>query len=190
MLLKLIKKFYSEWHKDPKNVQRTQAIVKRIAVMFKDRTGVVSAITALNELVYPLQSFSISDLLHIHRPFGAAPGLLSVLKTVRQALHIILLDLTYFIIASSTTMRTVLSGSIFLTLYYHYHGNSMRLCRWPYGTSQQSKLVIIISDAFQATSYWHNWMPYPNWDGVIIDTHIYQVFSNYVSPQLSFSSYI
>ncbi|KAF9479442.1 glycoside hydrolase family 5 protein [Pholiota conissans] len=99
-----------DWHKVPKNVKRTNAIIKRIAVMYKDRTGVVSAITPLNE-----------------------------------------------------------------SFYYDAYG----AIRWPYGTSKQSEFAMIISDAFQPTSYWRNWMSYPKWEGVIMDTHIYQVFSNY-----------
>ena len=55
------------------------------------------------------------------------------------------------------------------------------MCRWPYGTARQSNTVLMISDAFQPLSYWTGFMAYPGWEGVIMDKHIYQVFSNDVS---------
>ena len=39
----------------------------------------------------------------------------------------------------------------------------------------------MIHDAFQSLSYWNGFMSSPQWQGVIIDTHIYQVFSVGVS---------
>ncbi len=50
--------------------------------------------------------------------------------------------------------------------------------RWPYGTSRQSNTVLMIQDAAQPISYWNNFMSYPVWEGVIMDKHIYQVFTN------------
>jgi len=55
--------------------------------------------------------------------------------------------------------------------------------RWSYGTSQQSHFIVLLHDAFMSTSYWRGFMPYPNWEGVMIDTHLYQVFSDAVSLQ-------
>lgn len=52
--------------------------------------------------------------------------------------------------------------------------------RFPYGSSQQSNTVVLIHDAFQPLSYWNGYMPAPQWQGVAMDTHIYQVFSNAV----------
>lgn len=49
--------------------------------------------------------------------------------------------------------------------------------RFPFGTSQQSNLAVMIHDAFQPLSFWDNFMPSPNWQGVLLDTHIYQMFS-------------
>ena len=56
---------------------------------------------------------------------------------------------------------------------------------FPFGTSQQSDLVVMIHDAFQSLSYWNGFMPAPNWQGVILDTHIYQMFSVAVSSKFS-----
>ncbi|KAJ3508609.1 hypothetical protein NLJ89_g5656 [Agrocybe chaxingu] len=38
-----------QWHTNSTNVKRTNAIVKRIASLYKDKSGTVSAITPLNE---------------------------------------------------------------------------------------------------------------------------------------------
>ena len=38
----------------------------------------------------------------------------------------------------------------------------------------------MIHDAFQPISYWRGFMPSPNWEGVVLDTHLYQVFSDAV----------
>jgi hypothetical protein len=53
--------------------------------------------------------------------------------------------------------------------------------RYPYGTNQTSNTVELIHDAFQPLSYWAGFDSPPNFDGVAMDTHIYQVFSNTVS---------
>lgn len=42
----------------------------------------------------------------------------------------------------------------------------------------------MIHDAFQPLSSWDNFMPAPQWQGVIIDTHIYQMFSDAVSTAI------
>ena len=39
----------------------------------------------------------------------------------------------------------------------------------------------MIHDAFQPISFWNGFMPPPNFQGVILDTHIYQMFSVAVS---------
>jgi hypothetical protein len=43
----------------------------------------------------------------------------------------------------------------------------------------------MIHDAFQPISYWNGFMPSPKWDGVLLDTHIYEMFSVAVSAYLS-----
>ena len=35
----------------------------------------------------------------------------------------------------------------------------------------------MIHDSFQSLSYWDGFMSPPQWQGVILDTHIYQMFS-------------
>ena len=57
--------------------------------------------------------------------------------------------------------------------------------RYPYSTSKskQSNTVVMIHDAFQSTSYWNGYMPGPHYQGVILDRHIYQMFSVAVGPR-------
>ncbi|KAF8514765.1 glycoside hydrolase family 5 protein [Gautieria morchelliformis] len=50
--------------------------------------------------------------------------------------------------------------------------------RFPFGTSQQSNTIELIHDAFQPLSSWNGWEATPNFQGVMMDTHIYQMFSN------------
>jgi len=57
--------------------------------------------------------------------------------------------------------------------WYDSYGN----IRYPFGTSQQSNVLTVISDAFQPLSYWNNFMPSSMFDGVAMDTHIYLMFT-------------
>src|SRR5215471_5208517 len=50
--------------------------------------------------------------------------------------------------------------------------------RYPYGSDKQSNTVELIHDAFQPLDSWRNWQTPPDFDGVMMDTHIYQVFSD------------
>ncbi|KDR85713.1 hypothetical protein GALMADRAFT_218808 [Galerina marginata CBS 339.88] len=110
------------WQTQQSNVDRTDAIITRLASMFAGNTGVVPIIAPLNE------------------PAGY-------------------------------------DGSQILSVTRQYWYDSYGTIRYPFGTSQQSNLVVMIHDAFQPLSYWTGFMPAPNWQGVIIDTHIYQMFS-------------
>ena len=69
-------------------------------------------------------------------------------------------------------------GSQMLSVVTQYWYDSYGNIRYPYGTSQQSNTVELIHDAFQPLSYWSGFMMYPNYQGVALDTHIYQVFSD------------
>jgi glucan 1,3-beta-glucosidase len=60
--------------------------------------------------------------------------------------------------------------------WYDSYGN----IRFPYGTSQQSNTVVLLHDAFQPLSYWSGFQTPPNWQGVAMDTHIYEMFSQSV----------
>jgi glucan 1,3-beta-glucosidase len=40
-----------------------------------------------------------------------------------------------------------------------------------------SSLGVVIHDAFQPVSTWNGFMPPPKYEGVLLDTHVYQMFS-------------
>ncbi|KAG1864692.1 glycoside hydrolase family 5 protein [Suillus subalutaceus] len=63
------------------------------------------------------------------------------------------------------------------------------LNEYPYGTSTQSNTVVLLHDAFQPLSYWNGFETAPDFQGVAMDTHIYQVFSN-ADVQMSWQSHI
>ncbi|KAI0756357.1 exo-beta-1,3-glucanase [Daedaleopsis nitida] len=68
-------------------------------------------------------------------------------------------------------------GSDVLSVIRQYWYDSYGNIRFPYGTSQQSNTLVLIHDAFQPLSYWKGFEGPPAWQGVAIDTHIYQIFS-------------
>ncbi|PPR01920.1 hypothetical protein CVT24_001259 [Panaeolus cyanescens] len=111
------------WHTKQSNVDRTNAVIKRLASMFAGSTGVVPVIAPLNEPA----GFYGNDILSVTKQY-----------------------------------------------WYDSYGN----IRYPFGSAQQSNLVVLIHDAFQPISYWNGFMSYPNWEGVMLDTHIYQMFSD------------
>lgn len=45
----------------------------------------------------------------------------------------------------------------------------------------------MIHDAFQSLSYWNGFMQPPDFQGVLLDTHIYQMFSVEVRVPVDFS---
>lgn len=50
--------------------------------------------------------------------------------------------------------------------------------RYPYGSSQMSNTIELIHDAFQPLSYWNGFLTSSGgYQGVAIDTHIYQMFT-------------
>ncbi|KAH7910928.1 glycoside hydrolase family 5 protein [Hygrophoropsis aurantiaca] len=69
-------------------------------------------------------------------------------------------------------------GAAVLTAVRQYWYDSYGNIRYPYDTSQQSNTVELIHDAFQPLSYWSGFETPSTWQGVAMDTHIYQVFSD------------
>lgn len=69
-------------------------------------------------------------------------------------------------------------GQDILEVTRQYWLDSYDSIRYPYGTQRKSNTVVMIHDAFQPLSYWNGFMQYPEYEGVILDTHIYQVFSD------------
>ena len=67
-----------------------------------------------------------------------------------------------------------------------YWKDSYGNIRYPYGSSNQSNTVELIHDAFQPLSYWNNQMTVDEgYQGVAMDTHIYQMFSDEVCSTLA-----
>ncbi|KAJ4499707.1 exo-beta-1,3-glucanase [Lentinula lateritia] len=71
-------------------------------------------------------------------------------------------------------------GSDVLSVVRQYWRDSYGNIRYPYGSSQQSNTVVLIHDAFQPLSYWNGFLTTAdnNAQGVAMDTHIYQMFSD------------
>lgn len=56
------------------------------------------------------------------------------------------------------------------------------LDRFPFDTTQQSNIVVMLHDAFQPLSTYDDMFQPPGFQGVMLDTHIYQIFSDEVPP--------
>lgn len=80
-------------------------------------------------------------------------------------------------------------GSAVLDVLTQYYYDSYGNIRYPYGNSQESNTVVLLHDAFQPLSYWSGYMTAPDWQGVAMDTHIYQVFSQ-AEVEYSYSQHI
>ncbi|KAH7910927.1 glycoside hydrolase family 5 protein [Hygrophoropsis aurantiaca] len=68
-------------------------------------------------------------------------------------------------------------GDAVLKATRQYWLDSYGNIRYPAGSTKQSNIVELIHDAFQPLSYWNGFETAPNFTGVAIDTHIYQMFS-------------
>ncbi|TDL20936.1 exo-beta-1,3-glucanase [Rickenella mellea] len=69
-------------------------------------------------------------------------------------------------------------GSAVLAAVKQYWYDSYGNIRFPYGSAQQSNTLVLVHDAFQPLSYWNGILTPPAHQGVAMDTHIYQMFSN------------
>ncbi|KAF9070839.1 exo-beta-1,3-glucanase [Rhodocollybia butyracea] len=75
-------------------------------------------------------------------------------------------------------------GDAVLDVVKQYWQDSYGSIRFPDGSSSQSNTVVLIHDAFQPLPYWGGFQTPPNFQGVAMDTHIYQMFSD---EKISFS---
>lgn len=64
-----------------------------------------------------------------------------------------------------------------LPVVEQYWHDSYESIRYP-SENQKSNLVQVIHDAFQSLSQWDGFEAPPAFQGVMMDTHIYQMFSN------------
>lgn len=83
------------------------------------------------------------------------------------------------------------NGSAVLNVVRQFWYDSYGNTRYPYlpSSSAEGNALLIIHDAFQPLSYWDGFMPPPQYQGVMLDTHIYQVFSQ-ADVQMSQSAHI
>ncbi|KAI9453571.1 exo-beta-1,3-glucanase [Lactarius psammicola] len=112
---------FPQWQSSQTNIDRTNAIIRRMSYEFRNNYQVVSAIAPLNEPA----GFHGQQILDVTRQY-----------------------------------------------WYDSYGK----IRYP--TGQRSNIVVLLHDAFQPLSYWNNFMPQQRYDGVAMDTHIYQMFTD------------
>ncbi|TFY53027.1 hypothetical protein EVJ58_g9680 [Rhodofomes roseus] len=70
------------------------------------------------------------------------------------------------------------NGNQMLDVVQQYYYDSYGNIRYSFGTSEESNTVVLLHDAFQSLSYWSGFETPSNWQGVAMDTHIYQMFSD------------
>ena len=68
-------------------------------------------------------------------------------------------------------------GSVVLNSVRNYYLESYTNIR-----ASSANTLELIHDAFQSLSYWAGWERPPQYEGVALDTHIYQILSDAVSP--------
>ncbi|KAJ7167407.1 glycoside hydrolase family 5 protein [Mycena crocata] len=69
------------------------------------------------------------------------------------------------------------ASSELLRVTKQYYYDSYGSIRYPYGTAQQSNTVELVHDAFQSLSFWNGVLASPQYEGVMMDTHVYTIFS-------------
>lgn len=65
-----------------------------------------------------------------------------------------------------------------LPVVKQYWETSYQSIRYPYGNATKGNALELIHDAFDPLKNWQGFMKYPAYEGVAMDTHIYQMFSN------------
>lgn len=148
--------------------------------MFKDEPAVVPIIAPLNEQV-TLHIYLNPEFTYVpYRPAGYDGQ--AILTAVRQVCITTLFfsPLTFFVFSTGLTVTAMFGASLLLCLSQF---DLNFFLRYPYGSSEQSNTVVLLHDAFQPLSYWNGFMNYNNgqYQGVAMDTHIYQMFSDAVS---------
>ncbi|KAA1468117.1 exo-1-3-beta-glucanase [Dentipellis sp. KUC8613] len=69
-------------------------------------------------------------------------------------------------------------GQDVINAVHQYWLDSYGNIRYPWGSGQESNTLELIHDAFQPLSSWNGWQRPPNFEGVAMDTHIYQMFDS------------
>lgn len=74
--------------------------------------------------------------------------------------------------------------SAYVQRLIHLRTDGYQIVRHPQGQSTQTNLLYSISDAFQPLSTFDSMFPWPQYQGVALDPHIYTVFTN---PEVALS---
>ncbi|KAF8968789.1 exo-beta-1,3-glucanase [Flammula alnicola] len=70
-----------------------------------------------------------------------------------------------------------------------YYYDSYEFIRNPLRGRKQSSLIVMLHDAAQRLSYWDKFMPSSQYEGVMMDTHIYQMFGDH-DARMSYAEHI
>lgn len=132
---------------------------------YKNNAGTVPIIAPLNEWVYP--KLDTSSLKSYFSGQQATEALLFSMPLARS-------------VNSINSLLPLLTSRKF---WYDSYGN----IRWD-SQGKETNIVSLIHDAFQSLSYWKDFQPYPQYEGVALDTHIYVMFSEAVGNQTSLFS--
>ncbi|KAF8968788.1 exo-1,3-beta-glucanase [Flammula alnicola] len=76
-----------------------------------------------------------------------------------------------------------------LTVLKQYYYGSYKIIRNPLQGRKQSGLIVMLHDTFRPLSYWNKFMPSPQYEGVMMDTHIYQMFGDH-DAHMSYAEHI
>ncbi|KAK2464927.1 hypothetical protein APHAL10511_003003 [Amanita phalloides] len=80
-------------------------------------------------------------------------------------------------------------GNSMMSVVKQYWYDSYANIRYPYGSSRQSDTIVFFHDAFLPPSYWKGFMPPPDHQGIVMDSHLYQI-ANSAGLSLSESQHI
>ncbi|KAF8200321.1 exo-1,3-beta-glucanase [Pholiota molesta] len=76
--------------------------------------------------------------------------------------------------------KAILNPGLLAVLKQYYY-NVYDYIRNPLSGKKQSNIVVMLHDGFQHLSYWNDFMPEDKYEGVMMDTHIYQMFNDHDS---------
>ena len=157
-------------------MERTNSVIQTLAKTYEGASNVVVAIAPLNELVLAANL----DHAMTFRWIGL-PAMMEPKSWTLWNKYVVLLlkrpssdDPVKYWYSSYQNIRYILSLCCVLS-------EPITSNRYPSGGSQESNTVVVLHDAFQSPSYWNGFMPPPNYEGVLMDTHIYQMFTQQVS---------
>ncbi len=150
---------------------RTNSVIQRLANMYQGSSNVVVAIAPLNELV-------LAGNLDHAMTFSWI-GLLAMMEPKCWKLW------NRYVVFSLISLSSDDSVKYWYSSYKNIRYILCLCCILDeliaLNRSQASNTVVVLHDAFQTPGYWSGFMSPPNYGGVLMDTHIYQMFTEQVS---------